>query len=381
MRDWTEIRQWRRARRAELRSRRLAVLRTEKERVRRQVCDTVTACFPELARGCLGFYWPFKGEIDLRGLVRHFMEQGAEAALPVVVEKGQPLEFWSWHPRMKLGRGIWDIPIPAERNPVRPTALLVPLVGFDEAGYRLGYGGGYYDRSLAGMDPRPHTIGVGYELGRLETIHPQPHDIPLDVIVTEAGIVQFRHQGRSLRDDARRHVDEKLEEALEETFPASDPIELVDETPTAPASPPCFLHELGPEYLGFLGKDEILALLSDLLAGQREAEVAASAKAEAARSEEDRVAARAVAADEALRCAMLSRHLARYGAPPEQEVRVAPDSPLPSAPCDSLEVARTEIVARLHDAVPKVGDEMLLDDLRALLAEQERNLGKPTTAR
>src|SRR3546814_7461577 len=75
--------------------------------------------------------------------------QGAEAALPVVVEKGQPLECWAWRPRMKLGRGIWNIPIPDKRDVVRPTALLVPLVGFDAAGYRLGYGGGYYDRTLA----------------------------------------------------------------------------------------------------------------------------------------------------------------------------------------------------------------------------------------
>jgi 5-formyltetrahydrofolate cyclo-ligase len=83
-----------------------------------------------------------------------------------------------------MARGIWNIPIPRERNSVRPTALLVPLVGFDAAGYRLGYGGGYYDRPLATLVPKPLTIGVGYELGRLETIYPQPHDIPMDAIVT-----------------------------------------------------------------------------------------------------------------------------------------------------------------------------------------------------
>jgi 5-formyltetrahydrofolate cyclo-ligase len=65
--------------------------------------------------------------------------------------------------------------------------LIVPLLGFDAAGYRLGYGGGYYDRTLAAMAPRPLSIGVGYELGRLDTIHPQAHDIPLDAIVTENG--------------------------------------------------------------------------------------------------------------------------------------------------------------------------------------------------
>src|SRR3546814_11830153 len=105
------------------------------------IAGSVTTQFPELRHACIGFYWPFKGEIDLRHLVRDFIGQGAEAALPVVVEKGQPLEFWAWRPRMKLGRGIWNIPIPDKRDVVRPTALLVPLVGFDAAGYRLGYGG------------------------------------------------------------------------------------------------------------------------------------------------------------------------------------------------------------------------------------------------
>ncbi len=66
--------------------------------------------------------------------------------------------------------------------------MLIPLVGFDAQGYRLGYGGGYFDRTLAALSPRPRTIGVGFELGRLATIDPQPHDIPFDIIVTEAGI-------------------------------------------------------------------------------------------------------------------------------------------------------------------------------------------------
>jgi 5-formyltetrahydrofolate cyclo-ligase len=68
----------------------------------------------------------------------------------------------------------------------------VPLVGFDPEGYRLGYGGGYYDRTLAAMSPKPLTIGVGYELGRLETIHPQPHDIPMDVLVTDSGFARTK---------------------------------------------------------------------------------------------------------------------------------------------------------------------------------------------
>jgi 5-formyltetrahydrofolate cyclo-ligase len=90
-----------------------------------------------------------------------------------------------------MERGIWDIPVPKPGKPVLPTLLFVPLVGFDDAGYRLGHGGGYYDRTLAALSPRPAAIGVGYAATRLETIHPQPHDIPMDAIATEAGMTWF----------------------------------------------------------------------------------------------------------------------------------------------------------------------------------------------
>lgn len=223
MQDWDEIRRWRRERRADLIARRQALPRNERRRLEPSMLDLVERHFPQLASAVIGFYWPFRGEIGLHPLVRRLVERGARAALPVVVEKRQPLEFWAWRPGAPLRRGVWDIPIPAAREVVQPTALLVPLVGFDGAGYRLGYGGGYYDRTLAALDPRPLAIGVGYELGRLATIHPQPHDVPMDAIVTEAGLQQRA------------------------------PFALIDEDPNSRAtyaSPPCFMHELDPSYLG-----------------------------------------------------------------------------------------------------------------------------------
>ena len=142
---------------------------------------------PPLRR--FAFYWPMYGEADLRPLATGALGDGVEAALPVVVDPDGPLEFWRWDAATMLSRdGAWHIPIPAERIPVQPEVLLIPTLGFDTAGYRLGYGGGYYDRTLAAMSPRPLAVGVAYELGRLETIHPQPHDIPLDLIVTETGL-------------------------------------------------------------------------------------------------------------------------------------------------------------------------------------------------
>lgn len=187
MKSWDEVRDWRRAKRAEIRSRRVSLPRDEKDRVRASVTSLIRQHVPELGSAVIGFCWPCKGEIDFRHFIRAAVADGAEAALPVVVERGQPLEFWSWRPHVKMQRGVWNIPIPADRLPIRPTILLVPLMGFDERGYRLGYGGGYFDRTLAGARPKPLAIGVGYEVGRLPTIYPQHHDIPMDAIVTERG--------------------------------------------------------------------------------------------------------------------------------------------------------------------------------------------------
>ena len=104
----------------------------------------------------------------------------------MVVERARPVAFRAWWPRMRMRPGAWDILVPDEGDWLRPEILLVPLLGFDPQGYRLGYGGGYYDRTLAAAMPaRPLATGVGFEIGRLETIHPQPHDVPMDLIVTE----------------------------------------------------------------------------------------------------------------------------------------------------------------------------------------------------
>jgi 5-formyltetrahydrofolate cyclo-ligase len=187
MKTWDEIKAWRRETRAKLLARRVALRRAERERINATVTALLVERVPDLRSGCIGFCWPFKGEVDFRRFVGDAIDGGATAALPVVVERARPLEFWSWQPRMKLQRGIWGIPIPGERRIAQPSVLLVPLIGFDHAGYRLGYGGGYFDRTLAVTAPKPLTIGIGYELGRLETIHPQPHDIPMDAIVTENG--------------------------------------------------------------------------------------------------------------------------------------------------------------------------------------------------
>ena len=137
--------------------------------------------------GVLGVYWPFRAEVDPLPLIDLTIASGREIALPVVVDRKGPLEYRSWRPGERLVDGVWNIPVPEKHAIVVPAVVLAPLVGFDAECYRLGYGGGYFDRTLAALAPKPLAIGVGFAIQALETIHPQPFDVPMDLIVTEAG--------------------------------------------------------------------------------------------------------------------------------------------------------------------------------------------------
>ena len=143
--------------------------------------------FSTLARGVLAFCWPIRGEYDARHLARTLRERGALTALPAIVARGKPLVFREWHPGVELAMGPLDIPYPAASRELLPDHVLLPMNGWDESGYRLGYGAGYFDRTLASLQRRPLVIGVSYELARMPTIHPQAWDIPMDWVVTERG--------------------------------------------------------------------------------------------------------------------------------------------------------------------------------------------------
>jgi len=131
-------------------------------------------------------YWPIRAEPDLRAWMRAACARGLRVALPVATELERPLTFREWRPGAPMARGLWKIPYPADGAQVLPTAVLAPLVGFDAACYRLGYGGGFFDRTLAAMTRKPVVIGVGYPQLRIATIYPQHHDIPMDWIVPGA---------------------------------------------------------------------------------------------------------------------------------------------------------------------------------------------------
>jgi 5-formyltetrahydrofolate cyclo-ligase len=217
---------WRKTERERLVAARAALDAGTLERHRQRIDAHLERSFPGLASATLAFCWPIKGEYDARHLARTLRERGALTALPVVVAPRQPLAFREWHPGVRLAVGPLDIPYPVDSPEVVPNAVLLPMNGWDAAGYRLGYGAGFFDRTLAALAKKPAVIGVSYEMARMDTIRPQAWDIPVDWVVTERGVY---------RCDQDRLV-------------------FLGEPPTgeasALASPVCYASEIAPGYFG-----------------------------------------------------------------------------------------------------------------------------------
>jgi 5-formyltetrahydrofolate cyclo-ligase len=188
--DPAAVKAWRRSERQRLLALRTGVTPVLRREWGREIEVRLRTVLAERPGITLGVYWPFQAEFDPRPLVDRLIAADFATALPVVVDKKGPLEYRRWRPGEPLIDGVWGIPIPQKREITLPHAVLAPLVGFDQQCYRLGYGGGYFDRTLAALAPRPLAIGVGFELSQLDTIHPQDFDIPMDLIVTEAGLRQ-----------------------------------------------------------------------------------------------------------------------------------------------------------------------------------------------
>ncbi len=167
----------------------------------------------------IGAYWPIKGEFDpLPALYRwqedavlspEFQENTTLAqagraqlatesiasrsprkiGLPVVNKLHGTLTFHAWYPGCPMEEDAYGIPKPRDTEVIVPTLLFVPCVGYGPGGYRLGYGGGFYDRTLALLAPRPVTVGLGYSHGWLPDLLPEPHDVALDVLLNDKGVV------------------------------------------------------------------------------------------------------------------------------------------------------------------------------------------------
>lgn len=219
-----ELKSWRRAERQRLIAAREGLDRPTLERFRRRIDTHLERSFPGLAAARLAFCWPVRGEYDARPLVETLRERGAVTALPVVVGPGQPLVFREWHPGVALGSGPLGIPFPLHSETVIPSVVLVPMNGWDDAGYRLGYGAGFFDRTLASLAPKPVAIGVSYELARMKSIHPQSWDVPMDWVVTERGVYRRDPDGLAFLGEASAGE------------------------PSARASPVCYVDEIAPGY-------------------------------------------------------------------------------------------------------------------------------------
>ena len=136
----------------------------------------------------VGYCWPIRAEFDCRPLVVALLARGARACLPLVLAADAAMAFREWTPDSPMREDQYGILQPTTGELLVPDVLLMPINAIDERGYRLGYGGGYFDRTLAALDPPPLAIGVGFELARVGTTLPGPHDIAMDAVVTEAGI-------------------------------------------------------------------------------------------------------------------------------------------------------------------------------------------------
>lgn len=182
---WTDVARWRKAERQRLIEERMTLTMAERQIRSDRIAHQLDRAIGRFAGRIVGTYWPFRGEPDLRNWGIEIVERGGRIALPVVIRKGWPLEYRIWTPGDPLERGMGNILAPSRGPAVQPDIVVAPVVGFDEQKYRLGYGGGFFDRTLAAMPRKPRVIGVGYAHSAVPTIYPQHHDIAMDVIVTD----------------------------------------------------------------------------------------------------------------------------------------------------------------------------------------------------
>ena len=186
-RQQQDLKRWRTVERERLIALRLAIAAAERRRFSESIAGELDRILGDVSGKVVGVYLPFRGEPDLRPWIEGLQARGATSALPVVVAPRSPLVFRAWRRGEPLQPGVWNIPVPVGGEQVTPDVVIAPVVGYDEACYRLGHGGGFYDRTLAAMPRRPRILGVGYQCLAVRTIYPQSYDVPMDMIVTEAG--------------------------------------------------------------------------------------------------------------------------------------------------------------------------------------------------
>ncbi len=183
--DWVA---WRQIQRQQLVASRQSLTGAERIAAEQQIHQRLLSLLAPMPASIISFYMPIKGELNCQPLIENLLDLGWRAALPKIISKDTALQFRQWTPDSEMQPEIWQIPVPQNTAELVPDVLLIPLVGFDQQRHRLGNGGGFYDRSLAGISPTPLAIGVGLESLKLEDIQSQPHDIAMDFVVTEQAI-------------------------------------------------------------------------------------------------------------------------------------------------------------------------------------------------
>ena len=176
--------------RREMLARRAALDRDAHATLSLAIRERLDAAFPELSSHIVAFCWPVQNEPDLVPYAETLRARGARVALPVVVHPGAALAFREWWPGQPLAPDRYNIPTPTDGDFVTPQAILLPLNAFDAACFRIGYGGGFFDRTLASLTPRPLAIGVGFDFQQVTSTQPKEHDMPLDAIVTESKLLR-----------------------------------------------------------------------------------------------------------------------------------------------------------------------------------------------
>lgn len=186
------IARWRSRARDYLIAQRMALSSSERKRAAAAICHTLDHLIERLGPDVVSVYWPLRGEFNLRRWMQTLREGGIRVTLPVVVSQNSPLVFREWTPVSTMVCGVWNIPVPLRAVHLIPDVIIAPMVGYDARLFRLGYGGGYYDRTVANLrhqEYRPHLIGVAHSSLLLRSIYPQRHDIAMAHVATEKGLV------------------------------------------------------------------------------------------------------------------------------------------------------------------------------------------------
>lgn len=186
---YLDVRRFRKAERERLYRARRQQSQTDRQAATLALIKRLREVLKDRQFDSIAVYWPIRGEPDLRPLMAELCQAGKTVLLPVVLEKNTPLIYRPWFPGCEMVRGAWNILVPAGGPQQDPQGVISPVVGIDNDLFRLGNGGGYYDRTLASLPAKPFVVGVGFDFCRIKTIFPMGWDIPMDLAVTDQGVI------------------------------------------------------------------------------------------------------------------------------------------------------------------------------------------------